>query len=196
MPTIFTHAIAAVSLGRAGVPERRLPGWVWPLAGVCAMLPDADVIAFRLGVAPDSVFAHRGLSHSILFAFVLGGVVVRGVPALRAHPRWAAIWAVLSLATVSHGLLDALTNGGHGVAFFAPFSPARFFLPWRPILVSPIGFGFLSRYGVEVLLSEMTWVWAPCLAVLTIVLIARRQWRGSAQRGPELATRSADMEPQ
>ena len=27
--------------------------------------------------------------------------------------------------------------GGLGVAFFSPFSNARYFLPWRPIRVAP-----------------------------------------------------------
>ena len=38
--------------------------------------------------------------------------------------------------TASHGLFDAMTNGGLGVAFFAPLDNARYFLPWRPIPVS------------------------------------------------------------
>jgi len=45
------------------------------------------------------------------------------------------------LATASHGLLDAMTDGGLGVAFFVPFDKHRYFLPWTPIRVSPIGVG-------------------------------------------------------
>jgi len=51
------------------------------------------------------------------------------------------MWMYFFLATASHGLLDALTDGGLGVAFFAPFDNHRYFLPWRPIHVSPIGAG-------------------------------------------------------
>jgi inner membrane protein len=59
----------------------------------------------------------------------------------------------------SHGLLDAMTTGGLGVAFFAPFSAERYFFPWRPILVSPIGIErFLSPRGAAVLMSELQWV--------------------------------------
>jgi inner membrane protein len=73
--------------------------------------------------------------------------------------------------TATHPLLDALTDGGLGVALFAPFSPDRYFLPWRPIEVSPIGPSFFSERGFHVLISEIRWVWLPSLA---LVLICRR----------------------
>jgi inner membrane protein len=66
------------------------------------------------------------------------------------------------VATASHGVLDAFTDGGLGVAFFAPFDGTRYFFPVRPIRVSPIGVArFFSRTGMEVLSSEMIWVWIP-----------------------------------
>jgi inner membrane protein len=43
------------------------------------------------------------------------------------------------LSAASHGLLDALTDGGLGVAFFSPFEQTRYFFPVRPVAVSPIG---------------------------------------------------------
>ena len=56
----------------------------------------------------------------------------------------------------------ALEGGGQGIAFFAPFSDARWHFPWQPILVSPIGVrAFLSRYGLEVLQNEAVRVWLP-----------------------------------
>ncbi len=51
------------------------------------------------------------------------------------------VWLFLFVATISHGILDALTDGGLGVAFFAPFVNTRYFFPWTPIKVSPIGAG-------------------------------------------------------
>jgi inner membrane protein len=35
------------------------------------MLPDADVLAFKFGVAYGNMFGHRGFTHSLLFAFVV-----------------------------------------------------------------------------------------------------------------------------
>jgi inner membrane protein len=53
-------------------------------------------------------------------------------------------------------VLDAMTNGGLGVAFFAPFDTTRYFFPWRPITVSPIGVGsFFTHRGALVVLSEI-----------------------------------------
>lgn len=37
-----------------------------------------------------------------------------------------------------------LTDGGLGVAFFSPFDNKRYFLPWRPIRVSPISVTHIS----------------------------------------------------
>jgi len=86
------------------------------------------------------------------------------------------MWMYFFLATASHGLLDALTDGGLGVAFFAPFDNHRYFLPWRPIHVSPIGAGrFFTHRGLEVLQSELLWIWLPAaLLALSVWLMRRR----------------------
>jgi inner membrane protein len=82
--------------------------------------------------------------------------------------------AHFSFVTASHGMLDAMTDGGLGVAFFAPFDNARYFFPWRPILVSPIGIAqFFSGYGLDVLLSEFVWIWVPAGMVWLISQIVR-----------------------
>ena len=70
-----------------------------------------------------------------------------------------------------------MTNGGAGIAFFSPFSNARYFLPWTPLEVSPIGRDFFSGDGVDTLLSEAQWLWLPCLAAWLIA-----QWRSRAAR--------------
>lgn len=70
-----------------------------------------------------------------------------------------------------HDILDAMTNGGFGVAFFSPFSDQRFFLPWRPIEVSPISpRRFFTSRGLTVMASEFIWVVIPslCLAAWAI----------------------------
>ena len=78
------------------------------------------------------------------------------------------------LVTASHGLLDAFTNGGKGVGFFLPFDTKRYFFPWRPIRVSPIGYHFFSKEGLETVWSEVLWVWLPTTAVVGSVLLYRR----------------------
>ena len=77
--------------------------------------------------------------------------------------------------TASHALLDAMTNGGLGVAFFSPFDNSRYFLPWRPIQVSPIGISnFLSEWGISVIKNEIIWVGIPCICVIIISAFIRK----------------------
>jgi inner membrane protein len=79
------------------------------------------------------------------------------------------------LVTASHGMIDAMTDGGLGVAFFAPFDNNRYFFPWRPVQVSPIGIApFFSRYGFDVLRSEFLWIWIPVGGVLIMAKVWQR----------------------
>ena len=71
---------------------------------------------------------------------------------------------------------DAMTNGGLGVAFFSPFDNRRYFLPWRPILVSPIAVTrFFSPRGYAILRSELVWIWLPAILFGSTVLMLRRK---------------------
>jgi inner membrane protein len=172
MPTILTHAIAGIAIAQAVAPCSRRAEVSWFAAGF-AMLPDADVIGFRFGVHYGDLLGHRGLTHSLLFAGLLAAVVTRFLR----HRDLAGnlqVFFCLFAATASHGFLDAFTNGGLGVAFFAPFDHTRYFFPVRPILVSPLNLSaFGTRRGAAVLFSEMQWVWLPSIAVL----VPARIWR-------------------
>jgi inner membrane protein len=173
MPSAFSHAAAALGLG-AVFFGREAPARVLALGALCAALPDADVIGFHYGVRYGDLLGHRGLTHSLLFAAVLAALVA---PLVRTGggPRLAKLWAYLFLATASHGLLDAMTDGGLGVALLAPFKDVRYFFPFRPIVVSPIGVGrFFSPQGLAVLKSEFVWIWLPSLALAAIALGVRR----------------------
>ena len=69
-----------------------------------------------------------------------------------------------------------MTSGGLGIAFFAPFSDTRYFLPWQPIVVSPLSIhGFFSRHGLVVMRSELGWVWLPAGLIFLIGLAVQRQ---------------------
>jgi inner membrane protein len=172
MASVFTHAFLAAAMGGA-FARRRMPGRFWVLSAVCAVLPDADVLAFGFGVPYGSMFGHRGFTHSLVFAALTGVAVVAVF--FRDAANRAALAVFFSLATASHALLDALTNGGLGVALFAPFSARRYFFPFRPVEVSPIGVAeFFGEWGLAVILSELLWVWLPAGLVLALVLIFRR----------------------
>jgi inner membrane protein len=132
------------------------------------------------------VLGHRGLSHSLPFAALSAALLAlvwqRHELATRspagvghAAPSALRVWLYLSAAIASHGLLDALTNGGLGVAFFAPFDAERYFFPWQPIEVSPISVRrFFSARGWRVLQSELLVVWLPALALVLLASLWRR----------------------
>jgi inner membrane protein len=62
-----------------------------------------------------------------------------------------------------------MTDGGLGVAFFAPFSNTRYFLPWTPIRVSPIGVSrFFTERALVVLKSEFVWIWIPAMLLALV----------------------------
>ena len=57
----------------------------------------------------------------------------------------------------------------------APFSETRYFLRWRPIVVSPISiYGFIGRRGLRVMWSELGWVWLPAALIFLAGLALRR----------------------
>ncbi len=134
-----------------------------------AMLPDADVVAFKLGIAYADAWGHRGATHS----FVIAALTATIATMLFRPTQRTLIWAFFFVSTASHGLLDTLTSGGLGAALLWPFSEARFFAPVQPIRVSPIGAGFFTMRGITVILSELRWIWLP----LTVMAALAWQWR-------------------
>ncbi len=172
MPTIFTHAIVplaiAVAAGRGQIsPKLAIAGAAF------AVLPDADVAGFRLGIDYADTWGHRGATHSIAFAALCTGALAL----VWKEARNLTAFAFLAFAMASHGLLDTLTDGGLGAALFWPFDNARIFAPESPVRVSPIGRGFLSARGLETVLSELRWIWAPVILASLCVWGVRRAAR-------------------
>jgi inner membrane protein len=175
--SVISHSLAALALGFAFAKPREEPA-LFAAAAVCSVLPDLDVIGFRFAVRYGDFWGHRGFTHSLVFAMVLAlAVLAAWFSAGRSPVERLKFGLYLFFSTASHSLLDAMTNGGLGVAWFSPFSTERYFLPWRPILVSPIGFSFFSRQGLLVLESEFFWIWLPSFvfAVLASCLGNRRR---------------------
>ena len=176
MPTPFTHAFVPIALGKT-VTDKKMPLSFWGLAIFCSILPDADVIGFRFGIEYVHFLGHRGFSHSLLFAFIVSSAVVLLVFRKTGlfSKKWWLIWVFFFGVIASHGLLDAFTDGGLGIALFSPFDATRYFSPWRPLRVSPIGVTALfTSWGRAVLLSEIIWLWFPLTAALIITKSYRK----------------------
>ena len=172
MASAFTHAITGLALGTA-FKTPRTPARFWVLGAVCAAIPDLDGIGYWLGVPYESTFGHRGFTHGLFFAAVLASLCMLAFRDEKFRADRTRYWVYFFLATTSHGILDAMTTGGGGVAFFAPFWNERYFFPWRPILVSPMSVRrFFTERGARVIASEIQYVWIPafifCLSVLSL----------------------------
>jgi inner membrane protein len=153
-----------------------VPRSLWLVGVACAVLPDADSAGYAMGIPYHSLWGHRGLSHSVPAAAVIALLAVGAFRGLRGRcPSLPLAWGFLFLCTVTHGVLDALTNGGLGVAFFAPFSNHRYFFPWGPIQVSPLGlYDFFSGEAWPAVRSELLWIGIPCAALLAGAALRRR----------------------
>ena len=160
MASLISHPAPVVALsvayGTTIIPKRLIM-----LALFASVAPDLDVLSFSFGVQYAEALGHRGLSHSLLFALGFGFFAFLIAPLLRA--KRTSSFLVVTFIVISHIFLDAITTGGLGVAFFWPFDETRYFLPWRPVVVSPFSIRrFFSDWGYRVLVSELRYVWFPC----------------------------------
>lgn len=171
MASAFSHVIIPIALKIAG-RKNSIPWRLLFLGMFLSVAPDLDSIAFKFAIPYESQWGHRGFTHSIVFALVVALLCSRFSRSFLAKPK--TVFAFSFLSMLSHSLLDALTNGGLGVAFFWPFNSERYFLPWRVIEVSPISVSrFFTEKGLLVLRSEFIYIWIPCLTVAGILFLLR-----------------------
>jgi inner membrane protein len=130
---------------------------------------------------------HRGVTHSLAAAALIA--ISAMLLGLRAHLRSPRIWLCMFAAAFSHGLLDACTLGGVGVAAFWPLSHARYVCVWQPIGVSPIPLsaGLFTRF-LAALWTEAVWIGLPALLLVTATRAARlraaSRWGGASLELP------------
>lgn len=174
MASVFGHAMVAVTVGHTICPDESSKRF-WLLAVTCSIIPDADVLAFSFGIPYHHPIGHRGFTHSLCFALIWAILLtaIAYPKALKSIRGWK-IALSFAIITASHGLLDAMTNGGLGIALLAPFDHTRYFLPIRPILVSPIGIrNFLSQWGWAVIQSETYYIGLPCILWIGLLSIKK-----------------------
>ncbi len=172
MASAFGHIIVGGVLARAFSQN-----FSWKLvivATLCAILPDIDVVGFKLGISYALPLGHRGFTHSILFAILVAILVTILLFRKSKNPWLVAICLFLSI--LSHDVLDAFTNGGLGIGFFIPFNNARYFFDYRPIQVSPIGIeAFFTNSGWQVIKSELIWIGIPSMIIFVFVKLFKRK---------------------
>jgi inner membrane protein len=162
MPSLLGHAAAGLAITSA-FHRDKLPRRTWGLAAFCAMAPDFDWFVSLLPLHRGHFLNHRGVTHS-LFAAVLLAAVVYFI-AFRPHQRRGAVWLCLTVAALSHGLLDACTSGGVGVALFMPFSETRWACIWQPGHVAPLPRGADTWAFLSSIWSEAMWIGMPAVVV-------------------------------
>lgn len=173
MPTAVAHGLLAGMAGKVALRGRRANFVFWYTTFVVSILPDADVLLMRW-IPYENPFGHRGFSHSLLFAVfaaLAATLICRKMAAIFPGGR-AGLLIFFLVVAVSHGVFDALTDGGLGIGFFAPFSNERYFFPWQPIPVSPLGRGFFSTAGMTVLGIELL-LFLPLTWGATLLATAR-----------------------
>ncbi|MDX2030556.1 MAG: metal-dependent hydrolase [Blastocatellia bacterium] len=152
----------------AALSRERRPERLWPflvLGGFLGVFPDLDyLLTVYRWMGRDW---HHGVTHSILFAFVVGGLA-----AWFARMRGLRGWLTFSLATLSHPLLDYVYTESRGVELFWPFSRGRHRLGVMP----PLGYDWRRETLLE-MANDIVTLCAFELAVgaslMMLILMAR-----------------------
>lgn len=171
MATVFSHIAIPIGIAMA-LGRKRIPRSLLEAGAIATVMADIDCLAFNFGIPYESQWGHRGFTHSIVMAIAIGGLW-----AWRQKEELVKPWGVFAftfICAMSHPLLDALTDGGLGIAFFWPFSAERYFFPVTPLQVSPIGMGFVSEQGLHVFLTELKIIWLPCMSLGGIGFLVRK----------------------
>lgn len=164
MATVYTHAV--VGLGMAQVCKRRPMHWsYWALAALLPVLPDLDVFSTAAYGAP---LGHRGITHSLAFALVVG-ILVAAATFRHLQAKFWLLSGLFVAIIASHGLLDALTRGGADIPFFWPLAVRNG--NWGPIPVSDLGFELPDPRYSRAVRAELLWVWLPVAALAGVPAI-------------------------
>jgi inner membrane protein len=180
MPT-YGHIVAGLALGTAFETERWPRRRAYLVGAICSVVPDLDVLGLHMHIPYASTYGHRGFSHSLLAAAVVGLLAL--VLGFRKEHRSWSLACYLIIVSASHGLLDACSSGGLGIAFFAPFDNTRYFLPWRPIQAAPLVITrTLLHHFWTAFSSEMKWILLPSILFSLACLALKGRFRRTGDK--------------
>lgn len=170
MASFIGHSILGYGIGKLGSVNNSSKTIL--LCIVCVLIPDIDALGFFMHLRYSSVFGHRGLTHSILFAglFPLAILFLFYRNNSLNKKQKFRLYLLFFIATVSHCAVDGLTSGGKGIAYFFPFYNKRIFLPYHPIGGENAGqVKSVSEWLWQIVRYEMLWLGMPSL----LMVIAR-----------------------
>ena len=173
MASLFGHTASVIGF-RKLLPHSVFSSKTLWVGILSAAHPDIDVIFYKIGLTFE-LFSHRGITHSVFYAFIWSILMIIIFHGIRAK-HVLGLFLFYFVCTASHGVLDAMTTGGRGIMFWAPFSEVRIFFPWRPILVSPLGVSnFFSGWGWKVIVSESRYIGIPALIMYVIGIMLNKK---------------------
>ncbi len=178
MPSIG-HVAVGMAAGKGAAPSRP-ERWRWIVGlALVSSAADFDLVLLLGGVPSNTIWGHRGFTHSLA-----AGVVAAGLFALVAR-RWGArpgrAWLIAFLVYASHLLLDSMNVGTLGVPWLWPFTSAYYRLPWRPIPSVLTAHDFTTWRGVPVLLAELA-IFSPAFGYALWGTIGRRRGASAGDR--------------
>jgi inner membrane protein len=176
MPMTTTHALLplAATLAFAKPP---IPWRLVIVAAFASAAPDLDWLSTHLfHIAPGSIYAHRGATHSLFVALSAGLLAALAHRRLAVRPLAAGV--IVSGAMATHGLLDMMTDSVQPVAYLWPLSSIRLFADWRPFHSSEVHMVHLFAQTWARLWSELWQLIIPMFALAAVIrgfrlLIAR-----------------------
>jgi inner membrane protein len=147
-----------------------MPWAYWGLAALLPIVPDLDVFSTYTYGGP---LGHRGITHSLLFALLLSGVVAAAT-ARWFRVKWWSLMILFFLIVASHGLLDAMTRGGADIPFFWPLDGR--YGNWGPLPVSDIAFDLPDPRYSRAVRAELLWIWLPTIVAVGLAMLYRH-WK-------------------
>jgi inner membrane protein len=160
------------------------------------IVPDLDVVASLWMTPAEAMVAHRGFTHSFLFAAMFALFLSSWLPHSRALDRSPGFWLAHSFVQlVLHDLLDAFN--AYGTAWFLPFDNIR--ISFHSLFVADPLFSLGPAVGIVFLLvlrknhrlipfiPYFSLIW--CFIFLTGTLILKERILESVRLQPELNAR-------